>query len=223
MIRIFLFDRRLLQEDTPIDFGKAETERISAIRNPTRRSESLAALTALSELIRISFGDVNLEILRDKNGKPYFKNSDISFSLSHSGDISVAALCDEKYNLIGVDVEKIADRANIEELSQRFFSSDEKQEFIKRGKAQKAFFDIWTKKEAYAKMTGEGLASVLGDQAHHGSKNAESICYEFYNNSDIYSLSLCCSSKIKNVEFYNNSSNIKIKSHRTKGVKNDGF
>lgn len=213
MIRIFLFDQRFPCIIDPILFGEAEAKRIDSIKNPERKLESLCALAALDELVKISHIDPPLEILRYKNGKPYFKDSDISFSLSHSGDISVAALCDEKYNLIGVDVEKIADRANIEELSQRFFSSDEKQKFIKLGKTQKAFFDIWTKKEAYAKMTGEGLASVLGDQAHHGSKNAESICYEFYNNSDIYSLSICCSSKIDNVVFYKNSSNIKIKNH----------
>ena len=209
MIRIFLFDQRLPCIIEPIRFGEAEAKRIENINNPKRKLESLCALAALDELIRISHISYPLEILREENGKPYFKNSDISFSLSHSGDISVAAICDEKDNIVGVDVEKIIDRGNIDELAERFFSNAEKLDFLEHGKTPKAFFEIWTKKEAYAKMTGDGL-SILIKEHSRSSKNIDSVYFEYYNILKEYSLSICSIRKADNVEFYNNFAGAKI-------------
>ncbi len=219
MIRIFLLDRRLLSETAEVNFGEAEATRLDKIKNPKRKLESLSALVALDELIKISLGQASFEILRSKSGKPYFKDSSISFSLAHSGDISVAAICDEKDNVIGIDVEKINERSNITELAERFFNESEKAEFYRLGKAPETFFELWTKKEAYAKMTGEGLASVIGDQSIAKVSNSRSMCYEFYNNNDRYILSLCSSSTIQCVEFYNNSKDVKFKQEQEKGGK----
>ena len=211
MIKIFLLDRRLLPTDASVSFGKQEAERLAAIKNPQRKLESLSALVALDNLIRLSFDDAKFEILRAENGKPYFRDSDIYFSLSHSGDISVAAICDEKNTVIGIDVEKITERTNTDQMAERFFSSVEKDDFCRLGKTNEAFFKLWTKKEALAKMSGAGLASMLGDNALGEATISNYMCYEFYNNKDAYALALQSSSKINCVEFYNNSSDIKLK------------
>ena len=210
MIKIFLLDRRLLSEDINISFGASEAARLEAIKNPQRHLESLSALVALDRLLKLSFGDAKFEILRGERGKPYFKDSDISFSLSHSGDLSVASICDEKYNNVGIDVEKITDLPNMNGIAERFFTDQEKSEFLRRERAADAFFEIWTKKEAYAKMTGQGLSSALGDDISDTNTKFDIKCYEFYNNNDRYSLSLSSYSDIIGVEFYNNSDVIKI-------------
>lgn len=209
MVRIFLFDQRLPCDVDPIRFGEAEAKRLEGITNPKRKLESLCALAALDELLKISHINYPIEILREENGKPYFKNSDISFSLSHSGEISVAAICDEKDNIIGVDVEKIVERSNMNELTERFFNDTEKLDFSRSGKTPSSFFDIWTKKEAHAKMTGNGLSELIKKQSTTTSQAARS-CYEFYNKTDPYSLSICLYHKSNNVEFYNNFESIKL-------------
>ena len=80
-------------------------------------------------------------------GKPYFPDSDMFFSLSHSHDICAVAVAD---HLVGVDVEMLKDSYN-PHLVERSLSENEKVVY------DGDFTRIWSRKEAVAKMTGEGL------------------------------------------------------------------
>ena len=88
-----------------------------------------------------------------KNGKPYIpEHPDISFSISHSGEIAAAAFSDME---IGCDIEIIAkDRTNIKN---RFFAPEES-DFVC---SDSDFFRIWTLKESYIKALGTGLQTPL--------------------------------------------------------------
>lgn len=98
-------------------------------------------------------GSIAPPILFTDNGKPYFKNDNIHFSISHSNDLSVCALSDKE---IGVDTEKI--KAFNPKLIDRICLDEEKQ-YI--GNSSERFFQIWTAKEAYSKLTGLGLSIGL--------------------------------------------------------------
>lgn len=214
MIKIFLFEHDKLNTFPEADiknafgFGKAETERLSSIKNEKRFLESACALAALGQLLDKCYDGARDNILRSDSGKPYFENAPLSLSLSHSGNVSVAAVCDDKECDIGIDIEIISPRKNLLELAKRFFSPEEMSEFTDNNSSERSFFNIWTKKEAYAKMTGEGLSSVINSNRNNVSVNL--LCFEIYNNSNAYSLSCATSQKISNVDFYNNLSNIKI-------------
>ena len=208
MIKVFIFDQRLYQP-SEFKFGDAEEQRLNAIKNPKRRLESASALAALSILTKQYSSSPSLDVLRDENGKPFFKDADIPFSLAHSGDISIAAICDEKDKSIGVDVEKILERQNCLQFAERFFNETEKSEFAKSNFSLNSFFRLWTRKEAVAKMTGLGVSEILGG-ASDIKASVSTKSFVFYNKNDEYCLSVCVNASDFNVEFYNNSPSIKI-------------
>ena len=81
-------------------------------------------------------------------GKPYFLNSSIHFSISHSHGVCAVAVADMP---VGVDVEQI--RAIYpQHLIERSLNENEKAVY------DGDFTHIWCRKEAVAKMTGEGIA-----------------------------------------------------------------
>ena len=217
MIKVFLFENDKLNTFCESDiknafgFGKSEIARLASIKNEKRFCESACTLAALGELLDKEYGGIRYNIIRDTNGKPYFEDSDLTFSLSHSDSVAVAAICDEKHTPIGVDIEKISDQKNASKLAERYFNSAEKSNFYKSERSPNAFFEIWTKKEAYAKMTGDGIASIISNPHENPERTAQIISYEFYNNNDVYSLSISYNSKNNSIEFYNNSSNFNIK------------
>ena len=105
-------------------------------------------------LLEAGFADV--EILRTEKGKPYVAGeSVVSISVSHSGVYFVCAVADCP---IGVDVQERR-KANAESISRRYFS--EKEQAYVKDVGEKGFFTIWTRKEAYSKLTGLGLEELM--------------------------------------------------------------
>jgi 4'-phosphopantetheinyl transferase len=81
----------------------------------------------------------------------------LTFNLSHSADLAAIAVAHAE---VGVDVERVREQPEYDEIARRHFSAyevDELSGLPSRLRAQ-AFFICWTRKEAYAKARGEGLA-----------------------------------------------------------------
>jgi 4'-phosphopantetheinyl transferase len=98
-------------------------------------------------------------------GKPdvvAFQNSSrMRFNLSHSGELALVAV---SLNLeLGIDVEEIKPDFAGREIAARFFSPEEcaKLEGLPSNAHVDAFFNCWTRKEAYIKARGEGLSIPL--------------------------------------------------------------
>lgn len=100
-----------------------------------------------------------------KHGKPVLEESsqyaDISFNVSHSNDIALIAIS-RKRN-IGIDVEIINHETDHQALVTRFFSKAEQSEFnnCSASTKAKAFCACWTRKEAFIKAIGDGVAYGL--------------------------------------------------------------
>ncbi len=104
-----------------------------------------------------------LEIAREEKGKPYFpKLADVHFSVSHSGKYFACAFADVQ---IGLDIQECKNRPDEAErcirIAKRFFHRDEIDSLEKS--AVSAFYRIWTAKEAYVKMTGQGIDGEFAD------------------------------------------------------------
>jgi 4'-phosphopantetheinyl transferase len=84
-------------------------------------------------------------------------SSGIRFNLSHSGEIGLLAVSLNRE--LGVDVEQIRADFATGEIATRFFSPEEclKLEAVPANQTADAFFNCWTRKEAYIKARGEGL------------------------------------------------------------------
>jgi len=107
---------------------------------------------------------VNLEFSYGPQGKPALVSSGIHdtlyFNVSHSHEMALYAI--SRNRQVGVDVEYLRAKHDVENIAQRYFYRGECDviDSLPVEKKKEAFFKAWTVKEAYAKATGEGL-SVL--------------------------------------------------------------
>ena len=178
--------------------------------------ESFAALALLRELLSMRGIETDrLVFRRSESGKPYFKDRDLHFSLSHSKGYVAAALSDS--TRVGIDIE-CADvpRDRAEKMIKRFFSEGRTGDFSTPSHAAEPpttddishtaenFVRIWTKAEAYAKMTGTGLGKVIKNtQLPHFYTEEEQgrVVFEYYN-ADGYPLTACLEKADGEIDFF---------------------
>jgi 4'-phosphopantetheinyl transferase len=106
-----------------------------------------------------------VEFVYNELGKPWLASEDLSFNVSHSGDIFACAIAASKQASVGVglDIEEIRDLPDIESLASQTLSAHEMDEWknLPREAKLPSFFQSWTCKEAVLKATGDGLAGGL--------------------------------------------------------------
>lgn len=139
-------------------------KKCDAFKNVDDKKRCIAAdmliRKALSDKLTLSEKELIFGI--SDGGKPYLKNVDCNFSISHAGNYVVAAI--NRFVRVGIDIEKIKPvKAGI---ARHIFTKND-MDFVFRGNAPvgliedgtvlERFFRVWTYKEAYVKMTGEGI------------------------------------------------------------------
>lgn len=126
--------------------------RCSGIKNETMRLQSLAAELALSYALSgdLLFPPVYRYL---ENGKPVIDGGYIS--LSHSGSFAVCALADDP---VGVDLEVY--RRVSPSIKKRLLSEAELSEYGS-SEDENYLLSKFVMKEAYLKLTGEGIAGGL--------------------------------------------------------------
>jgi 4'-phosphopantetheinyl transferase len=106
-----------------------------------------------------------LDFVYGPNGKPALANlsgpNPLHFNLAHAGDLMVVALT--RACAVGVDVEPVRPLGDVESIAARFFSDNEatKLKQLPRDQQPEAFFNLWTRKEAWLKATGDGLSDEM--------------------------------------------------------------
>jgi 4'-phosphopantetheinyl transferase len=97
------------------------------------------------------------------HGKPALEGPGgaLSFNLSHSGEVAVVAVGWRR--TLGVDVELWRPLPDLDALAARSFAPRERAvlDALPEGERHPAFFRCWTRKEAFIKATGQGLAQPL--------------------------------------------------------------
>jgi 4'-phosphopantetheinyl transferase len=115
-----------------------------------------------------------LDFAISESGKPFLQSrlrgkSAIEFNRSHSGDVWVLAVARDA--AVGVDIEQIRPRAQMEAIVQRWFEPTEREQFLNLPEDEKILFfhQSWTQKEAVLKVWGVGLVR-LTDYAAYAAK-----------------------------------------------------
>jgi 4'-phosphopantetheinyl transferase len=90
--------------------------------------------------------------------KPLISNTEsgeLKFNMSHSDDLMLVGLC--KRNEIGIDIEKVREVDELENIANENFSAQEIKYLMDSSDKINTFFKIWTRKEAFIKAIGKGI------------------------------------------------------------------
>ena len=161
-------------EEINLFYKTSKNKRIIDKKNEKSKKQSIIGEMILSELLKKYNKNHNkIEVIYNKNGKPYLKNSDIYFNISHADEYVVCAISKKE---IGVDIEKIRE-TNINTIN--YFSTEKEKEYILADteKIYYRLFEIYTLKEAYIKMNGDSLTNIKNitnyDEAHITKKEVD--------------------------------------------------
>ena len=85
----------------------------------------------------------------------------LRFNLAHSHELALYAFTLGRE--IGVDIEYLRALPDADQIAKRFFSARENAalQALSTNQRQQAFYNCWTRKEAYVKAIGKGLAQPL--------------------------------------------------------------
>ena len=106
-----------------------------------------------------------IEFVYSERGKPGLSPASdarsLEFNVSHSDGMALLAFT--RLGAVGVDIERLRAMKDPEGLVTRFFSAREREQFqtVASEERQSAFFNLWTRKEAWLKATGLGIAGEL--------------------------------------------------------------
>lgn len=103
----------------------------------------------------VDYPVLTAEILREEKGKPYFVDIPLEFSLSHSDALW---MCMVSQQPCGLDLQHVKD-CRFEEIARRLFTEEEQHYVALWG--IEGFFDVWVRKEAFCKCTGQGIFSDM--------------------------------------------------------------
>ncbi|MCM1089893.1 MAG: 4'-phosphopantetheinyl transferase superfamily protein [Butyrivibrio sp.] len=123
-----------------------------------------------------------------EHGKPDFAGGGLHFNLSHSGQYVCCALAEEE---VGIDIQRMRPMKNMR-VAERFFSQGENdllQECGSEKERQELFYRIWVRKEAYAKLSGAGIAAVV--ECDVMTKPLESVCWQELEQPEGYRMAVC--------------------------------
>jgi 4'-phosphopantetheinyl transferase len=144
-----------------------EAARAARFRNPEHGHRFTIAHGRLRQLLAALLGvePATLQFVAGGHGKPALAGkhaaSGLHFNLSHSGPHGLVGWAWQRE--IGVDVEVWRQMNDQAALVRRYFSQAEiaAWEAVPQARRSEAFFNIWTRKEAYVKAVGHGFALAL--------------------------------------------------------------
>jgi 4'-phosphopantetheinyl transferase len=145
-------------------FNTRERERAASFAMDEWRERWSAARGTLREVLAraLAIPPAEVRFRYGAHGKPELDPDcaavagELRFNISHSGDRALIALARVE---VGADVEHIKKRRT-DEIARRFFAPGEQQRLfaLAAPKREAEFFRLWTCKEAFLKVTGEGLS-----------------------------------------------------------------
>ena len=111
---------------------------------------------------RVNKSPADLRIDKAEFGKPFLPDTpELSFNMSHSGDILAIAISSKCQ--LGIDVECYKPRDTWEGLVKKCFASEEADFWYRLDNSERsrAFYQFWVKKEAFVKAVGKGITLGL--------------------------------------------------------------
>ena len=165
-VDVWLTSTRLAEERVAAygaSLSESERARAEKIALASKRQEFVVARGLLRQMLSrvagLTAAERGLEFQQDGRGKPGLAGGGpIAFNLSHSQGLALAALTIG--GNVGVDLEQIRPEGDWQALARRFFTAAESRaiDACSPARRARAFFACWTRKEAFVKAAGSGIA-----------------------------------------------------------------
>jgi len=105
----------------------------------------------------LSLKNEEIVFIKNEHGKPYLQDYlKFQFNISHTRNAIAVAFSSVE---IGIDIEHIEPPDY--RIAKRFFAPAEQEFIFSHENPEYAFYEIWTKKEAYIKFLGTGFSTPL--------------------------------------------------------------
>ena len=159
-------DEKRINEQAQKEKDDLTANRNQNVEQATRTTDEQKKETEDSYLDIVHSADLQ----KDEEGRPQLPFSDADISISHSSDICAAAVLTERHTSkevtlavplsgtrVGIDIELVPASPDLERckrVANRFLKADIADAF--------EFYRLWTRKEAYGKMVGDGFFSEEG-------------------------------------------------------------
>ncbi len=148
------------------------------------------------------------------NTKPVFMNAPfpVYFNISHCGNQILIAVCFDSE--VGIDVEEMIDDFDTDGFSENNYHPNEIAEMsrLDKGSQDEYFYTIWTRKEAWLKLTGEGMNERLraidfsgGDPAPSGVDWDQDLFMVSWRESGNYVATLATTHSNDRVKWYDST------------------
>jgi 4'-phosphopantetheinyl transferase len=173
MVAVDIYTVRLEADAARLDslyeiLAPQERERAARFRFAEHRRHFIVCRGTLREILSPYLGlkPARIAFAYNAHGKPRLCDSDVRlpdvrFNVSHSGGWALQAVT--RGRDVGVDIERMDARFANDQIPERFFSPREVAHLraLPAVRQTEAFFRCWTRKEAYIKARGLGLALPL--------------------------------------------------------------
>jgi 4'-phosphopantetheinyl transferase len=151
---------------TPI-LSQDERQRAMRYYRPADRDRFIAGRGILRKIISayLAHAPDEVQFVCNEYGKPFISDDQnrgtLTFNVSHSNSMALYAVT--RGRRVGVDIEHMREDFATLEVAERFFSKDEFEALKAAPSDQrtKAFFNCWSRKEAYIKAIGMGVSYPL--------------------------------------------------------------
>ena len=154
------------------------------------KKQNKNSLECLKEILISDYKLSNINFIKNEYGKPYLPNNEVCFNISDSGDCIAIAI---SHSEVGVDIELIKERKRIDKIVSKTFKVSEQVEYNSSSNKIDYFYSIWTKKEAYVKMTGTGIVGYFNNLEDNYKDYVVTMKEKI--NDDNYYLSVSCLNK----------------------------
>jgi 4'-phosphopantetheinyl transferase len=146
-----------------------ELEQAQRFCDPEWRRRFIVKRGSLRERLAACLGlsPAALVFTRNAHGKPALTGQEhpggLRFNISGAADLALIAIA--RGREVGVDLEMHRPQGDELEIAEKFFSPREREELrrLPPPLRTRAFFDCWTRKEAFLKAVGCGLSRPLAD------------------------------------------------------------
>ncbi len=142
-----------------------------------------AAAAAYGREMDLSYDFAAANMERTEKGKPFFVDLPVEFSLSHSGPMW---MCMFGSHPCGLDLQMVEPGRGWEDICRRRYTKEEQHYVALWG--IEGFYEIWTRKEAFGKCTGNGIFSEMPSMVDSNSDLHPAIKYDglTYHFEDIF-------------------------------------